>query len=118
MNCPLLFHTFDIFSFSFTAINQLKILNYYSIKFFDLYSIFSIVGYQGESQLPDYWWPANVPPTPSAYDLGVEGICRDIIGTDGLAYHQFVEKDEVLWLFNADLCRFDILFYSNIDYCL
>lgn len=59
---------------------------------------------QGSPKLPPEWWP-DVAPTPSATKKGVSGVCREPIGTDGLQYHQFVDKSERLWLFNSDLCR-------------
>ena len=36
-------------------------------------------------RLPDNWWP-NFGPTPSADESGNNGICHDILGTDGLSF--------------------------------
>jgi hypothetical protein len=71
--------------------------------------------FEGKSKLPEDWWP-SVAPTPSANAKGVPGICSDLIGTDAVQFHQFVNAEERLWVFNSDICRsiwFD--YYQAVD---
>lgn len=60
--------------------------------------------WRGSDKLPRSWWP-DVAPTPRQNKTGVTGICRDILGTDGLTYPPFINKELQIWLFISDLCR-------------
>ena len=46
-------------------------------------------------RLPDNWWP-NFGPTPSADKSGNNGICHDILGTDGLSFSPGVKVYQCL----------------------
>jgi len=50
------------------------------------------------------WWPRG-PTTPSAYDAGLDGMCRDVFGTDGTQFPAFPEEGHKIWLFVTELCR-------------
>jgi len=63
-----------------------------------------IIEYSGESKLPDSWW-IDFGSTPSADQSGLQGICKEIRGTDGQSAQPGIDKDYDLWLFSSDLCR-------------
>jgi len=64
----------------------------------------NVIEFNGNTRLPDGWWD-DFGPTPSSDASGMNGICHDIIGTDGLAFAPDVQEDAKLWLFNDQLCR-------------
>jgi len=63
-----------------------------------------VLEFNGMTELPESWW-GDFGPTPSADKSGLPGVCRDIIGTDGMAYSPNIDKDTDVWLFNDQLCR-------------
>ena len=56
-------------------------------------------------RLPDNWWD-NFGPTPSADASGMDGICHDIIGTDGLAFSPGITEVETIYYEEFVMKRF------------
>ena len=80
--------------------------SYYTINSgkHEIHKFLHIEKFRGSETLPDEWWPF-VAPIPSAGDVGVQGVCHEIYGSDGTQFPPFVEKEESKWLFVSELCR-------------
>jgi len=92
--------TFGVFKGTNASKTWWKINNgKYNMDFYN-----EVLEFGGKSKLPDSWW-IDFGPTPSADMSGVPGICKDIIGTDGLSFAPNIDKDQDIWLFNDQLCR-------------
>ncbi len=50
------------------------------------------------------WWP-DAAPTPSAQKSGLAGICKNIYGTDGTIFSNFVKKEARQWIYDPEMCR-------------
>jgi len=94
--------TFGIFK----GKNATKMDSYYAINTgeHERHNFMKIMEFNGRERLPDAWWP-NVASTPTGQEAGVDGICHDILGTDGAQFPPFVNKEERLWIYVAELCR-------------
>ena len=95
--------TFGIFK----GKNDTKAGSYYQINTgkYEKHNFMELQMVNGREKLPDDWWP-DVAPTPSGQDSGLKGICREIYGTDGGQFPAFVDKNERIWVYVGELCRF------------